>query len=216
MKINKLDLLIGIYIFCIFASEVMWAKTFPLVNLFWHQFNASVAIFLLPVIYSINDIIVEVFGKERMKQIVKVSIIIIVLIILTSMLFTWLPPTTRFSGTETAYDTIFSMSIRMSLASIFAFVIANFLDIYIFSKIREKLWNKRLWFRNNVSNIISQFFDTFVFMILAFYSFDSWLWMNLSFIISVWLPYWILKCFMSLICTPFVYLGVSSLKNDKK
>jgi len=33
MKINKMDLLIAIYIFCIFASEVMGAKTFPLINI---------------------------------------------------------------------------------------------------------------------------------------------------------------------------------------
>ncbi len=216
MKINKFDLLVWIYIFCIFASEVMGAKTFPLVNLFWYQFNASVAIFLLPVVYSINDIIVEIFGKERMKQLIRVSLIIIVLIILSSIFFTSLPPSTRFMPIEWSYDTIFSISIRMSLASLFAFAIADFLDVYIFSHLRKKLWKKKLWLRTNISNIISEFFDTFLFIILAFYSFDNDFTSNLHFIMSIGFPYWILKCLMSFIGTPFVYLWVKIFNEKNK
>lgn len=216
MQIKKMDLLIGLYIFCIFASEVMWAKTFPLVNIFGHQFNASVAIFLIPLVYSINDMIVEVFGKERMRQLIKMSLMIIVLIIATSFFFTRLPASTRFVGTELAYDTIFGLSVRMSIASLLAFASADFLDVYIFSKLRQKLWNSKLWLRTNLSNIISEFIDTFVFMILAFYAFDQSLGGNFSFILSIGIPYWILKCLMSVIETPFVYLWVRWLKEEKE
>ena len=215
MQIKKMDLLIGLYIFCIFASEVMWAKTFPLVNIFDHQFNASVAIFLIPLVYSINDVIIEVFGKERMREIIKMSLLIIVLIIATSFFFTRLPPSNRFAGTELAYDTIFGLSIRMSIASLLAFASADFLDVYIFSKLRQKLWNTKLWLRTNLSNIISEFIDTFIFMFLAFYTFDQSFSGNFSFILSIWIPYWILKCLMSVIETPFVYLWVRWLQGEK-
>jgi uncharacterized integral membrane protein (TIGR00697 family) len=215
MKINKMDLLIAIYIFCIFASEVMGAKTFPLINIGWHQFNASVAIFLLPVIFSINDIIVEVFGKQRMREIIRVSMIIIVLIVITATFFTLLPSSVRFSGTEAAYDTIFATSIRMSIASLAAFTFADFLDVHIFSKLREMIGTSKLWLRTNLSNIIAQFVDTFIFMTLAFYAFDQSFSSNASFILSIGIPYWILKCLMSVIETPFVYLWVNWLKKDK-
>ncbi len=216
MKINKMDLLIGLYIFCIFASEVMWAKTIPLVNIFGHQFNASVAIFLIPVVYSVNDVIVEIFGKERMRQLIRVSLMIIVLIIAASFFFTRLPASTRFAGTEAAYDTIFGLSVRMSIASLLAFAAADFLDVYVFSKLRQKLWTSKLWLRTNISNIISEFIDTFIFMILAFYALDQSIVANFSFILSVWIPYWILKCLMSVIGTPFIYLWVSWLRSEKK
>lgn len=214
-QIKKMDLLIGLYIFCIFASEVMWAKTFPLINIFGHQFNASVAIFLIPLVYSINDMIVEVFGKERMRQLIKMSLMIIVLIIATSFFFTRLPTSTRFVGTELAYDTIFGLSVRMSIASLLAFASADFLDVYVFSKLRQKLWNSKLWLRTNLSNIISEFIDTFVFMILAFYAFDQSFSSNFSFILSIGVPYWIIKCLMSVIGTPFVYLWVHWLQGEK-
>ena len=61
-KIEKFDLLVSVYIFCIAVSELMGAKTFPLANIFGYQLNASVAIFVLPLIFTIYDVITEVYG----------------------------------------------------------------------------------------------------------------------------------------------------------
>ena len=215
-KTRKLDVLIGLYIFCVFASEVMWAKTFPIVHMFDRQFNASVAIFLIPLVYSINDIIIEVYGKERMRQIITVSLMVILLIIATSFFFTQLPPSARFVQTEPAYDTIFGLSIRMSLASLLAFASADLLDVHIFSRLRQKLGNTQLWLRTNLSNILAEFVDTFVFMILAFYAFDQSFAANFSFLLSIGVPYRLLKCVMSVIGTPLVYLWVDWLHGEEK
>lgn len=51
-------------------------------------------------------------------------------------------------------------------------------------------------------------------MILAFYAFDKPFISNVNFLASLILPYWLLKCLMSVIETPFVYLGVNWLKKD--
>jgi uncharacterized PurR-regulated membrane protein YhhQ (DUF165 family) len=64
------------------------------------------------------------------------------MIIITSAFFTWLPETERFKSTSEAYDTIFHISIRMSIASLTSFLVANILDILIFAKLREKMKNK--------------------------------------------------------------------------
>ena len=81
-KINKLDLLISIYIFCVVVSEVMGAKTFPLLKIGTFQLNATVAIFVLPLIFTINDVITEVFGKEKTRSIIRSSLVVIILILL--------------------------------------------------------------------------------------------------------------------------------------
>ena len=215
-KIEKLDLLISIYIFCIAVAELMGAKTFPLVKLFGYQLNASVAIFVIPLIFTINDVITEVFGKERTRSVIRSGLFVIFLILLFSLLAINLPPSLRFQKTENAYDIIFGLSARIAAASLTAFTLAEFLDVFIFAKIREKLGKKALWFRNNASNFVSQFIDTFVFMFLAFYAFDKSFDSNIGFLFSLILPYWLLKCFMSIIETPFVYIGVKWLKDDKK
>jgi uncharacterized integral membrane protein (TIGR00697 family) len=125
-----------------------------------------------------------------------------------------LPPSGRFSGTEAAYDTIFGTSIRFSIASLLAFLSSEFLDVAIFTKLRAKFGTTRLWLRTNVSNFISQFVDSLVFMVIAFYAIDKGLGSNVSFILSLMIPYWLLKCAMSVIETPFAYLGVKWLRKD--
>lgn len=214
-KIQKLDFLISLYIFCICVAELMGSKVFPITRIGSFPLNASVAIFTLPIVFSINDIISEVYGKDRARSVVRSGLVMVAFIFLFALLATSLPPSVRFAPKENAYDTIFGMSARFALASLTAFTLAEFMDIYIFSKIRERLGKKKLWLRTNASNVISQLIDTVVFMTLAFYALDQSLNENFAFLITLILPYWLLKCFMSVIETPLVYLGVKWLRKDK-
>src|SRR3989338_1554139 len=113
-KIQKFDLLVSVYIFCIAVSELMGGKTFPLVKLFGYQLNASVAIFVVPLIFTINDVITEVFGKERTRSVIRSGLFIIFLILIFSLIATNLPPSLRFQTTEDAYDIIFGLSARIA------------------------------------------------------------------------------------------------------
>jgi uncharacterized integral membrane protein (TIGR00697 family) len=214
-KIQKLDFLISFYITCVVLSELMGAKTFPLFTIGSFHINATVALFVLPLIYSINDIIVEVFGKERAQSLVRSSLLMIFFILIFSLIATYLPASKRFLPTEKAYETIFSISARFSAASLIAFIISEFADIYIFAKLRKKLGKTKLWLRTNASNFVSEFLDVAVFMTLAFYAFDQSIGANFSFIAGIALPYYLLRCFMSILETPLVYLGVKWLKPTK-
>jgi uncharacterized integral membrane protein (TIGR00697 family) len=99
----------------------------------------------------------------------------------------------------------------MSIASLLSFVFANLLDMYVFAILKQKMKKKKLWVRTNVSNVVSEFFDTFIFLVIAFYSLDTSFGSNVSFIVSIGLPYWLLKCVMSLLATPAVVYGVKKL-----
>lgn len=216
MKLQKFDLLLSIYIFAICISELMGGKTFSLLTIGSYHLNASVAVLVLPIIFTINDIFTEVYGAQRTRSVVRSGLIIVALILIFSLIATALPASTRFAPTEKAYDTIFSTSARIAFASLTAFAIAEFTDVFIFTKLREKMGKKSLWVRNNVSNIVSQFFDTTIFMFLAFYAFEHSLENNITFLSGIILPYWLLKCLMSFLETPFVYLGVSWLKEKER
>lgn len=211
-----MDLLVSLYIFCIAVAELMGGKTFPLGKVFGYQLNASVAIFVIPLLFTINDVITEVYGKERTRSIIRSGLLIIFLILILSIFFTQLPPSGRFKASESAYDAIFGVSARIAAASLVAFALAEFLDVYVFARVRKALGAKKLWLRNNASNFIAQFVDTVVFMTLAFYALNNNFSSNVSFLTSLIIPYWLLKCFMSVIETPFVYLGVKWLRDDKK
>lgn len=214
-KIQKLDFLISFYIACVVLSEVMGAKTFSILSIGTFHLNATVVIFILPLIYSINDVVIEIYGKEKAQSLVRSSLVIIFFILIFSLLATNLPPSKRFAPMEGIYDTIFGLSARFSAASLIAFTVSEFLDVYIFAKLREKFGKAKLWLRTNASNFLSEFIDVVVFMTLAFYALDQSFISNFSFISSIAIPYYLLRCFMSVITTPLVYLGVKWLKKDK-
>ena len=211
---QKLMILVGIYIFCILLSEILGIKTVPLGNhisfgfgpIFIKELKVSVAILLLPLIFSINDIIIEVYGKKMAKTVYRIGLGCIVGLIGFSMLSTWLPASQIFSSSEAAYDQIFHQTTRIAIASIIAFAISDLLDIVIFARLRSKIGN--LGLRSNISNILSQFIDTTTFVYLAFFTATF----GHAMIWGIILPYWIFKCCMSVMTTPFVYLGVKWAK----
>lgn len=216
LQIQKLDFIISLYIFCIAVAELMGSKIFPIVNYGAIKLNASVAIFVIPLIFTINDVITEVYGAERTRSIIRSGLIVVFFIFLFSLFAVSLPTAERFKSLAPAYDAVFRFSARISAASLTAFAIAEFLDVAVFVKLRRRLGKKALWFRNNLSNFISQLCDTVVFMSLAFYAFDKPFHDNAAFLLSLIVPYWLLKCAMSVIETPLVYLGVRWLKGGSK
>ncbi|MBU0576608.1 queuosine precursor transporter [Patescibacteria group bacterium] len=203
---QKLDSLHALYIASIVASELMGSKTFPLLFL-----NASVAIFTLPITFSINDIIFEVYGKKRALSFVRSGLQILFFLFAFNLLAVILPPSARFQTSSDAYQLIFGKSMRIILASLTAFFVSERLDVFVFSKIKAKLADHHLWLRNNVSNLLGQLIDTILFMTLAFYQPG-----NIGFLISLIIPYWLLKSFSSLAMTPLVYKGVAWLKEEEK
>lgn len=201
---KKLDHLLALYIGSIIASELMGSKTFTILGI-----SASVAIFTLPVTFSINDIVTEVFGKERAVSFVKSGFIVLCFLFLFNLLALALPASTRFAPSNSAYATVFGKSLRIIIASLASFWLSERLDVLVFTHLRKKYGASKLWLRNNLSNFIGQLFDTSLFMFLAFYE-PGHFW----FIISLIWPYWLLKCAFSIMETPFTYLGIKWLKKD--
>lgn len=209
-KFNKMEFLVALYITCLALAEIMSMKTIPLFKMFNYQLNVSVGIFVFPILFAINDVIAEVKGRARAKQLVYTGLIMVAFIMIYSIFVTWLPESNRFSDGQ-AYNAIFAKAARISLASLLAFLISGLLDVALFHKIKVKTQGKMLWLRSNLSNFISQLLDTFVFTSVAFYSFQDSLATNFNFIMSIVIPYWLLKCFMSVVETPLTYWGVKWL-----
>lgn len=200
--IQKLDFLLALYITAVVSAELLGSKIFTLFGI-----NASVAIFVFPLTFTINDVVAEVYGKDRARSFVQSGFLILLFLFVFTWLATILPPATRFKESNEAYLHIFNKSQRIIIASLIAFWLSERFDVFLFAKIREKLGKKKLWLRNNLSNFLGQFIDTTIFMFLAFYTPGSF-----GFIFSLIWPYWTLKCFFSVVETPFTYLGVRWLE----
>src|SRR6266702_2725692 len=214
MKIQKFDLLVALYIFGVMVAELMGAKTFPIVHVGHFVVNASVAIFVKPLLFTAVDVIIEVHGKQRARSVVYAGLAMVALLVLYSALAVHLPASSHFKTSEPAYDAVFGASIRISLASLAAFASSELLDVLIFSKLRQRMHRRALWLRNNVANFISQFVDSAVFLTLAFWAAGLSFHANASFVVGLLIPYWLVRCTLSVFETPLVYLGVRWLRGS--
>jgi len=194
---QKISILSSVFIACLVAANLVGAKITMLFGV-----SVSVGIFVYPVTFLITDALEEVFGKEKVTNLVYSSVISLVIVLAFAYLAISLPPAERYADNE-AFKKIFSSSIRMTMASIVAFFISQTHDIWAFNFWKRKTGGKYLWLRNNLSTMTSQFLDTTIFMFLAFYKmtekFDA------MYVFSLIIPYWIFKIIFALCDTPFVY-----------
>lgn len=214
--IRKFDLLVALYVFGIMVAELMGAKTFPVATIGNFHLTASVAIFVMPLLFTSVDVIVEVYGKERARSVVRTGLLIVLLQVVTAASFTHVPASAAFASTSAAYNTVFGTSIRFGLASILAFAASELLDVFVFSKLRQRMRGRQLWLRNNAANFCSQFVDSTVWTTLAFYTFGISFGANASFLAGIIIPYYLVRCAMSVAETPLVYAGVRWLKGHAK
>jgi len=215
LRSNRLDLLIAIYIFCVVAVNLMGAKVMPLGQLLGMEFNIGVGIFLMPLLFSIIDVICEVHGKARARNVVHVGMVVIFLMVLFSTLAVAMPAAERFAVAE-AYNTVFAISVRFGMASLVAFGLSGLLDVLVYNKLKMIHGKGRLvWLRNNLSGYLGQLVDSTVFVFIAFYSFDYGFVENVSWLTGIILPWTLAKCTMSAVTTPLVYLGIRFLEGKK-
>ena len=203
----KTDIILGFFIAALVLANLLGSKITTIVGI-----RISVGIFFVPILFLVTDIITEVHGKQRAKNFFYISIAVLLFTIIMMYICIIMPAHENWTNQE-AYETIFKGSLRMTIASLIAFILSQYHDIWAFHFWKEKTKGKFLWLRNNASTVVSQLIDTSIFMYIAFYhltpKFTS------SFIFSLIIPYWIFKIVFALLDTPLCYLGVKWLKSNK-
>ncbi len=207
-KEQKTQILLGMFVTAIVLANLLGTKIAD-----FGIFIASVGIFMYPITFLITDIIVDVFGREKIKGFILAGFVANVMIFIMVALSVWLPPAGRYPNND-QFLTVFNPSMRIITASLVAFLMAQLHDIFALEFWKKKTRGRFLWFRNNASTVVSQFIDTTVFMFIAFYMASPQY--TVEFMFRLIIPYWLLKIGVAFLDTPFVYLGVWWLEGKKK
>jgi hypothetical protein len=200
----------------LFVTSLLLANTVGIKIIQIGPVNASFGIWLFPLTFLITDVLAEVKGKKFVANLIWSTAIALIFSFIFIQISIWVEPAGRFAETNPAFVTVFKSSARIIIASLIAFVISQFHDIWAFEFWKQKTKGKYLWLRNNLSTIVSQFIDTVIFIFIAFYQTNPKF--DFAFMWQLIVPYYILKVIIALIDTPFVYLGVKWLRpknNDK-
>ena len=218
-KLNNIFIILtGIFITNAIIAEILGTKIFDFS--FLKNFSLSVGVLIWPIVFITTDIINEYFGKSGVKKISYFTIILILYVFLIVFLSTKLTPNTywlNINSTDNsgnpfdinyAYNTIFLQSTGIIIGSVFAFLIAQLLDVFIFQKIKKITKGKFIWLRATGSTLISQLIDSFVVLTIAFYFLapegKEW---SINQVFVVGFDNYTFKFFVAIIITPFIYLA---------
>lgn len=204
---KRILLLLGIFILALTTANVLGSKVTTILGV-----SVSVGIFTYPFTFVVTDIVEDVFGKELSRQFLIVGIIALILLFALVSLSVALPAAERFADAATAYNSTFTHSMRFIFASLVAFGISQFHDLWAFNFWKKKTGGKMLWLRNNLSTWVSQGIDTFLFMFLAFYKLTDRF--TAGFVVELALTYWAFKIAFAILDTPLVYAGVRWLRGS--
>ncbi len=204
---KKLLIALAIYLTSLFAANTLGLKIMP----FIFGSHLSVAVFSFPIVFLMTDVIGEVFGKSAAKLFVLAGFISTALFIIYSFLSLAVPWSVDGEWAKQGYNQIFGISVRIAIASLVAFLIAEYQDVFSFFFFRKKLGARFFWLRSFLSNLWSQLLDSTIFMVIAFAGIYS-----THTLISIIVSWWLYKVAMGTFYTPLSYIGIYFLRERHK
>ena len=220
------DLSLAIILFYFFGKEGLYAAVvlgIILGNLqggkvsdlevFGYTFTVSMGAIMYSGIYFATDLLNEKYGRKEATKAVIIGAVANVVVMLTLVLSTLYVPSKISSSAESVHEAISTLAVYSPIfviGSITAYLISQSFDVWVFHKIRTITGEKMLWLRNNVSTLLSQALDTFIY---------TFVWViagELDFItaLSISLTKYVFKFFIAIVDTFFIYFVKNIRKNE--
>lgn len=190
---QNLMLLNGLFVATLIVANIVSAKVVS----FWGLVIPA-AIVAYPLTFLMTDVIGEIWGKEEANRTVKLGLICQLLSLVLIGLSIALP-VAPFANNQAEFQSIMGQSFRVVGASLVAYMVAQFNDVFIFHKLKEKTQGKHKWLRNNLSTMTSQLIDTAIFITIAFIGTVPNIWVMIC-------SQYLIKFIYALLDTPFFYL----------
>jgi len=201
--VKKILLALAVYLVSLFAANTLGLKIMP----FLWGLHVSVAVFSFPFVFITTDVIGEIYGRGMAKLFVIAGFISTAMFIGFSLLSVALPWDPAGAWVQESYGQIFGITIRIAIASLVAFAVAEYQDVLSFFFFKKLFGESNFWLRSNLSNVWSQLLDSALFMVIAFYGVYE-----TSTLIGIIISWWLFKVAMGFVYTPLSYIGLWLLR----
>lgn len=201
----KIYIILGaVFIASMVVSNLIFQKFFYWDAFGLYTFKLSVGILPYPITFLITDMISEVYGQKKANQVVTAGIFASVFSMLIIYTAANLPAIETSPVNDELFRTVFGQTALAVLASMTAYLLAQYIDIYIYHFWKKITKGKMLWVRNNFSTFTSQTVDTLS-VILLLCSFEILPWSSFQ---TLFISGLIFKLIIAVLDTPFLYLFV--------
>lgn len=218
-KDKKLAYRIYLYLGALFITSLVVSNLIFQKFFYWNPFGdvtvfgvslfeISVGVLPYPITFLITDLISEIFGKKKANQIVTAGIFASFFSMGIILVADFAPAIPSSPINDETFSKVFALSPLAVLASMIAYLCAQYVDIAIYHFWKRLTNGKQLWLRNNFSTFLSQFIDTFTVVgLLCVFRVLPW---ELFFGLVV--SGFLFKVFIAFLDTPFLYFFVYLLR----
>lgn len=164
-KISTIQAILTIvYVVSLLISNIITAKQVLL------PFNITMtgAVFIFPITYILSDVFSEVYGYKwsRITCYLAFAMNLFMVIVFSLVIKT---PSPSYWTNQEAFQTVLGNTPRILFASLLAYVIGDFVNDKIFSKMKQKHKDmKGFGFRAILSSLFGELVDSMIFLPLAF------------------------------------------------
>lgn len=188
-------LIICSYIACQMISNISSVKIANVLSL-----AVDGGTFLYPLAFTIRDMAHKTIGKKNTQKLIIVSAIINIFTPIYFYIISQIPADKSWEFDE-AFKMTLSPVIRISIASIIASTLSEFVDTEIYHFFVSKITKKYQWLRVLISNAFSIPVDNFLFVAIAFFKV-----LPINALIGIFIFNFFIKYAVTIISVPMIYL----------
>ncbi|GAB4376198.1 MAG: hypothetical protein Kow0075_03100 [Salibacteraceae bacterium] len=178
------------------------ANRFVHVDLGFHTFVLSAGVLPYPITFLVTDILSEIYGKKAANRVVLAGFAALVFTMFILWIAQQFPAIENSRVSDDLFQQTFGNSRRVIIASMTAYLIAQFVDVRLFHFWKRITGGKMLWLRNNASTVFSQLLDTTLVVAVLFVGE-----LSIETMGGYVLDGWSFKALTALADTPFLYLS---------
>jgi len=160
--------------------------------------------------FLVTDILSENYSKKEASRAVLAGFLsLAAMTVLMNAAILFIPAESDFAHEN--LKAIFSIMPRIAIASLTAFLLSEYHDIWAYSFWKKQFPSrKNIWIRNNASTMVSQLIDSAVFTLIAFAgTFSS------SLLLEIFLTTYLMKWIVAVFDTPCVYIAENWYRKGK-
>ncbi|RZJ73925.1 queuosine precursor transporter [Flavobacterium sp.] len=165
----------------------------------------SIGILPWPIVFLTTDLINEYFGQKGVRRLSFITAGLIAYCFLVLLFALRIPAAgLKENVTDAQFTAVFGQSMWIIVGSIVAFIVSQLIDVTIFHFVKSKTGHKMIWLRTTGSTVISQLFDSFIVLGIAFYMTGK---IDFQTFVKSGFTGYSVKLGIAILLTPMIYLA---------
>jgi len=200
-----LGMLTAAFVTCLVTSNIIAVKIIDVAGVV-----VPAAVVIFPLSYLFGDVLTEVYGYARARQVIWTGFACNALAVLAIWIGGRLPAAVFWDG-QAAYVRILGSTPRLLAASFAAYLVGEFLNSLVLARLKIATHGRWLWTRTIGSTLAGQGADSLVFILAAFGGT-----LEGASLARVVIAQWLVKSAYETVATPLTYAVVRFLKRTER